>query len=68
MVQILINAEADVNAQDGYYNNALYTASLGGHDKVVQMLIDAGADINTQHGFYGNILQAVSKEGHDKVV
>jgi len=35
----------DVNAQDGYYGNALQAASLGGHEKIVQLLLEKGADI-----------------------
>ena len=51
MVQILIDARADVNAQGGYYGNALQAASFEGHKKVVQMLMDAGADVNAQDSF-----------------
>jgi ankyrin repeat protein len=43
VVQILIDAGADVNAQGGEYGNALQAASAEGHDKVVQMLMNAGA-------------------------
>jgi ankyrin repeat protein len=68
MVQILIDAGADVNIQDGTYGNALLIASYRGHNKVVQMLIDAGADVNAQSGSYGNALQAASEKGHEKVV
>ena len=43
---MLLDAEADVNAQGGDYGNALLAASEGGHEKVVQMLLDAEADVN----------------------
>jgi ankyrin repeat protein len=65
---VLINGGADVNAQGGYYSNALQAASAEGHDKVVQMLIDAGADMNAQGGYYGNALQVASARDHEKVV
>lgn len=43
MVQTLMDAGADVNAQGGYYSNALQAAARSGQEKVVQMLMDAGA-------------------------
>ncbi|KAL8818033.1 MAG: hypothetical protein Q9191_008026 [Dirinaria sp. TL-2023a] len=58
----------DVNAQGGYYGNALQAASEGGQEKVVQILLNAGADVNAQGGLYGNALQAASERGHEKVV
>ena len=57
-----------VNAQGGYYGNALHAASFGGHEKAVQILLDQGADVNAQGGYYGNALQAASFGGHEKVV
>jgi ankyrin repeat protein len=59
---------ADVNAQDGEYGNALQTASLEGHDKIVEVLLAKGADVNVQGGLYGNALQAASSGGHDKII
>jgi ankyrin repeat domain-containing protein 50 len=64
---MLIDAGADVNAQDRRHGNALQAASERGYEKVVQMLIDAGADVN-QGGKYGNALQAASMKGYEKVV
>jgi ankyrin repeat protein len=46
VVQMLLDAGADVNAQGGHYGNALQAASWGGHEEVVQMLLAAGADVN----------------------
>jgi ankyrin repeat protein len=40
---MLLAAGADVNAQGGEYNNALYAASVEGRERVVQMLLAAGA-------------------------
>jgi hypothetical protein len=68
MVQILIDAGANVNTQGGFYDNALQAASAGGHIKVVQMLIAAGANVNIQGGYWGTALQAASRRGHIKVV
>ena len=43
MVQILMDAGADMNTQDGYYGNALLATSYEGNEKVVQILMDTGA-------------------------
>ena len=56
VVQMLIDAGADVNKQAGYWDTALQAASYGGRDKVVQLLIDVGAHLNLQGGEYGNSL------------
>jgi hypothetical protein len=68
VVQLLLDKGADVNAQGGYYGNALYAASEGGHEQVVKMLLDTGADVNAQGGYYSNALQAASARGHEQVV
>ncbi|KAI0604755.1 ankyrin repeat domain-containing protein [Pyrenophora tritici-repentis] len=59
MVQLLLDAGAEVNAQGGPYGNALQAASFGGHEQIVKTLLDAGADVNAQSGEYGNALQVV---------
>ena len=59
---------ADVNAQGGYFGNALHAASYRGHEKVVELLLSKGADVNAQGGHWGNALQAASDGGHEKVV
>ncbi|KPA37280.1 hypothetical protein FLAG1_09906, partial [Fusarium langsethiae] len=59
---------ADVNAQGGYYGNALQAASFGGHLEIVQTLLDKGADVNTQGGHYGNALYAASSQGNLEIV
>ena len=68
VVQMLLDAGANVNAQGDYYGDALQTASLLGHEKIVQILIKAGANINAQGRSWGNALVGASKEGHEKVV
>jgi len=67
---LLLQHGVNVNAQGGYYGNALQVASAGNrsNEDVVQMLLDAGADVNAQGGHYGNALQAASAKGHEKVV
>ncbi|KAH9225992.1 hypothetical protein K456DRAFT_1731416 [Colletotrichum gloeosporioides 23] len=67
-VQILLNRGADVNAQGGYYGNALQAALSGGHNNIVQMLLNKCADVNAQGGRFGNALYIASEEGHDDIV
>jgi ankyrin repeat protein/nucleoside phosphorylase len=59
---------ANVNAQGGYYGNALEASSARGHLEVVKLLVDKGADVNAQGGHYGNALYASSARGHLEVV
>jgi ankyrin repeat protein len=65
VMQMLMDAGADVNAQGGTFGNALQAASYRGQDKVMQMLMDAGADVNAQGGTFGNALQAASFVRYD---
>ena len=67
-VKLLLDAGADVNAQGGFYGNALQAASYNGHDQTVKLLLDAGADVNVQGGSYGNALQAASYNSHEQTV
>jgi ankyrin repeat domain-containing protein 50 len=67
VVQILIDAGADVNTQTKQYDNALQAASYQGYDKIGQMLINAGANVN-QSGKYDNALLTASEKGYDKIV
>ncbi len=41
-VKSILDKGADVNAQGGYYGNALKAASKGDYDQVVQMLLAKG--------------------------
>ncbi|KAJ5472932.1 hypothetical protein N7530_006933 [Penicillium desertorum] len=82
VVQTLLDHGAGVNAQGGYFGNALQAASCGlfrdsveeeyqqevVDEKMMQTLLDHGADVNAQGGVYGNALQAASYVGREKVV
>lgn len=68
VVQMLLDAAANINTRGGFCNDALQAASMMGHEKVVQMLIGAGADVNAQGRVLGNALQAASYYNHEKVV
>ena len=57
-----------LNAQGGYYANALQAASFKGHDRVIQMLLERGADVNAQDGHWGTALQVASWHGQEQIV
>jgi ankyrin repeat protein len=50
VVDLLLDNEADGNAQGGRYGNALQAASEEGYEAVVKMLLDNGADVNARDG------------------
>jgi hypothetical protein len=68
VVQVLMNAGAEVNAQGADCSIILQAASVHGHAGVVQILMDAGADANAQDGEYGNAPAAASRGGYERVV
>jgi ankyrin repeat protein len=84
IIQHLINAEADVNAEgrwtiflvtegqiteESNYVSVLHTASEMGHSQIVQRLLQAGAKVNMR-GRHNRSkpLYEASKNGHDQVV
>ncbi|KAF4452118.1 Pfs, NACHT and Ankyrin domain protein [Fusarium austroafricanum] len=58
---------AHINAQGGYFSNALYAAVSKGHEGIVRLLLDNEADINAQGGYFGNALQAAASKGHEEI-
>lgn len=68
VIDQLLEAGANVNAQGGQYGTALQAASAQGYEKIVTRLLEAGADVNAKSGCYGNALQAACARGHDIVV
>jgi ankyrin repeat protein len=43
LVELLLDKGADVNAQGGFYGNALQVALAKSHEQVVKLLLDKGA-------------------------
>ncbi|OAL51101.1 hypothetical protein IQ07DRAFT_473194, partial [Pyrenochaeta sp. DS3sAY3a] len=50
IVKLLLNKDANINAQGGNFNTALQAASYNGHKQIVKLLLDRGANINAQGG------------------
>ena len=65
---LMLAHEVDVNAQGGFYGNALRAASSHGHEGTVRLLLEYGADVNAQGGFLSNALQAAISRGHKGIV
>jgi ankyrin repeat protein len=73
IVELLIDAGADVNKLAGEYGTALQAAVAGGRDEpstleAVRILIRAGANANLVGGEYGTALQAAAYKNRPKIV
>ena len=67
-VRALLNANADVNEEGGFSDNALHAASWRGYEDVVELLLERGAEANARGGIYGNAVVAASACGKEGVV
>jgi ankyrin repeat protein len=65
IVEILLAAGADMNANFGDDESVLQAAAYEGQTEIVRLLLNAGADVNTDHGI---ALQAAAWEGHTETV
>ncbi|TFY51087.1 hypothetical protein EVG20_g11172, partial [Dentipellis fragilis] len=63
MCELLLDRDADINAQAGGFETAIIAASLGGHTSLVELLLERGADINAQANEHGSALMAASLRG-----
>jgi ankyrin repeat protein len=69
VVEILLEAGANVNAAGGYYGSTLQAAFFeGADDDVIKALLKAGADVNRPGRYYYSALQAAAWSGDEKVV
>ncbi|EPS44127.1 hypothetical protein H072_1870 [Dactylellina haptotyla CBS 200.50] len=67
VVEKLLENGADINAQGGYYGNALQAAASNAiyYPRIVlQALLDAGANVNAQGGHYNTATQAALAACH----
>jgi hypothetical protein len=68
MVQVLLEAKADVNLQDDYGGTALIYAAQGNHAGIVRILLRAGADPSLESKNGMTALQIASQAGYGDVV
>jgi hypothetical protein len=67
-VGLLLERGADINAEGGYNETALYTAASRGHIEIVRLLLERGADINALCGNNETALHAAASKGHIEIV
>ena len=67
-MQILLSANADVNAVDEDGETALYLAAEAGDSDIVKLLLDAGADVNIRNEDGETALVIARKENQQRVV
>jgi ankyrin repeat protein len=57
-VQLLINNEANVNAEGGHYSSPLQAALAYGREDIIQLLVDNGTNVNAKGREDSNSLRA----------
>jgi ankyrin repeat protein len=67
LLQILLDANPDVNLRIERYGTTLITAARGGDTKIVKLLLQHGSDIDLQDDIWGAALQAAARHGHDEI-
>ena len=68
LLNLLVNAGADVNIQNISNHTALHIAAGRGRTEVAKLLVDAGADVNMQDGERATALHFAARQGHTEVV
>ena len=67
----LLRMGENVNAEGGWYGNALQAASYeGSNEAIVKLLLENGAEVNAEGGYFGNSLQAAAASygGNESIV
>ncbi|WP_235324627.1 ankyrin repeat domain-containing protein [Pedobacter lusitanus] len=68
MAKLLIEAGADVNAQDKMLNSSFLYAGASGYLDILKLCIKAGADYTVFNRYYGTALIPACERGHTTVV
>lgn len=68
IVNILLDASIDINAQDKELGSPLQAAARCGAGEIVELLLNAGANIDAKGGTYGVALNAAAFQGLETVV
>ena len=68
IVQILLEAKADVNTKTNDGKTALHQAARNGHEAVVKLLLEATADVNAKISYGWTALHLAARNGHEAVV
>ena len=68
IIDLLLDAGADIHIQAGRHGNALQAAASAGNKNLVKRLIAAGAEVNADGGEYGSALQAAAANGHEAIL
>ena len=68
MAKLLIEAGADVNAQDKMLNSSFLYAGASGYLNILKLCIKAGADYKVFNRYYGTALIPACERGHTAVV
>ncbi|MFH1921664.1 MAG: ankyrin repeat domain-containing protein, partial [Planctomycetota bacterium] len=68
IVELLVQAGADVNAANQWGVTPIYFAAAWGHKEVAMFLIDRGADVHVKAHDGETPLQVAKRKGHEEVV
>lgn len=66
-VSLLVNRDADVNADGGFLKTVLHAAVCEGNKEIIQLLINEGVDINASCGYNGNALRVAAIAGDNEI-
>ena len=68
VVKLLLDKDANVNAEDSVGRTALYLAALNAHIEIAQLLLDKGANVNTADSEGQTALHQAAFNGHTEIV